>query len=435
MATLVAGDTLSLYNLGQATGQGTTNISLGTIKGSPTAGDNIELGADFAIDTVGAITGFTYAVENTTETYTLGFSGAGTHFSSTIGSTPSNFTWSVPAGSYITVNTNSGATASFNIASMNPQSPSAQSVLQSIQTNTIRVNFADGFNDHIGSGDGYGVNKDKTVYSVDSYDGNSTALCLTLDTIVTLEDGTTIEIGNVEEGMKLKGFSLSGLGTQEGDYLEWYSSELNETEEIVTVKNVVFSFTQKIYNVNNGQINATGEHPFLVKDVNDNNFRFKKVSSLVLGDKLIKFEENSLNEILIESIVEETGVNEIVTIDVEEQDTYLANGFITHNKGGNSHTDLGNPGTPQSFAYTDVNATNKNLTWAAGTSSGTTGVTAYDIDVDDNSDFSSPVYSFSEYSSTTLNVAGLTPGVTYYARVRAIDHGLKSGYATLTFTR
>jgi len=341
MATITSGDTFSLYNLGQATGQGTTNISLGTIKGSPTSGDTIELGADFAIDTVGTISGFTYAVEDTTETYTLGFTGEGTHFLSTIGATAGNFTWSVPAGSYISLNTNSGRNATFNVSTMNPQSPSAQSVLQSIQTHTIRVNFADGFNDHIGSGDGYGVNRDKTVYSVDAYDGNATALCLTVDTPVTLADGSTIEIGDVEEGMELKGFSLSGLGQQEGDYLEWSSNELGESQETVTVKDIVFSFAQRIYNINDGQIKATGEHPFLVKDVNDGQYRFKQVSLLSEGDKLIKFDGSSLVEVNVDSIQEINEVTEIVTIDVEQEDTYLANGFVSHNKGGNTHTDLG----------------------------------------------------------------------------------------------
>ena len=62
------------------------------------------------------------------------------------------------------------------------------------------------------------------------------------------------------------------------------------------------------------------------------------------------------------------------------------------------------PGAPSSFEYNSVDNNNKNLTWEAPTSSGTGGITAYKIQVDNNSDFSSPIFDFDEYSSTTLNV-------------------------------
>ena len=62
-----SGDTLSLKNLGTAvrttaTGSG---VSLNAINGS--AGTEVSLD-DFGIDTVGGVAGFTYVVENTTET-------------------------------------------------------------------------------------------------------------------------------------------------------------------------------------------------------------------------------------------------------------------------------------------------------------------------------------------------------------------------------
>ena len=66
-----AGETLSLNNLAGASGDTqNSNVSLGDIKGSPSAGDNISL-SSFGIDSVGSISGFTYAVESTNETYTL----------------------------------------------------------------------------------------------------------------------------------------------------------------------------------------------------------------------------------------------------------------------------------------------------------------------------------------------------------------------------
>ena len=243
----------SLYNLGQATGQAATNVSLGTIEGSPTAGENIYLAQDYKIDSVGSITGYTYAVENTNETYTLGFTGAGSDFSK-ISSRSANFTWSVPAGSTISLDSNNGSSAVFSVS--NRTNAPTQTILQNVSSNTIRVVFADGFNL---DATGYNTNKDKTVYSVDSYDGNSTALCLTADTPVTLADGSILEIGDIEEGMKLKGYSIDGLlPSSEMNFLDWNSETLDVSEIEVTVQNIVYSFSEKIYNINNGTLKFEG---------------------------------------------------------------------------------------------------------------------------------------------------------------------------------
>ena len=77
----------------------------------------------------------------------------------------------------------------------------------------------------------------------------------------------------------------------------------------------------------------------LVKDSSDSLFRFKSVSQLQVGDKLIKGENGVITEVDINSISLVEDTTEIVSIDVEQDDTYMVNGYITHNKGGNSHTD------------------------------------------------------------------------------------------------
>ena len=160
MATLSSGDTLSLNDLAGANGvtQG-ANVSLGSIKGSPQANDDIAL-SKFAVDTIGSMSGFTYAVEDTTETYTISSAGGGTHFASKNGSYSGNVTWTIPVGSKISLNTNSGLSATFDVSSM--KNAATQTILQGAEQHTIRGVFSDGFNDHIGSGAGYGANKDKT---------------------------------------------------------------------------------------------------------------------------------------------------------------------------------------------------------------------------------------------------------------------------------
>jgi hypothetical protein len=422
MATLESGDTLSLNNLAGATGftQG-ANVSLGTIKGSA-----VSTGlSSYAVDSITAFTGFTYAVEGTSETYTLGTTGGGDNFSQ-ISSRGANVTWGITGGDKLSVSANNGISATISVGNM--ENLPAQTVLQPILSHTVSATFVDGYNDHIGVPAGYNSPFTKTVYSVDSYDGNSSALCLTIDSPVTLADGTIVEAGDLNEGDLLKGFSIGGLGEDsDGTFLDWSSNSLSTTPKDVTIVNLTYSFASRYYDVNDGEITATAEHPMLVKDSVSGDYLFKEMFNLVVGDKLVKGDGTEVDITSIETVQK---TSEIISIDVESEDTYMVNGYITHNKGGNTHTDLPAPGAPTSLAYSSPN-----VTWVAPSSTGTTGITAYDIQLDNDSNFSSPIFDVTEWSSTEVEVNTLTTSGTWYIRVRAIDHGLAGTWASTSFVR
>jgi hypothetical protein len=211
---------------------------------------------------------------------------------------------------------------------------------------------------------------------------------------------------------------------------------LGETQKNVTVVNVTYSFSNKIYNINDGEIKGTSEHPMLVKDASSGKYKFKELVRLEIGDKLIKEVDSVLTEVEIVSIIIEAADVEIVSLDVEAQDTYLVNGYVTHNKGGNSHTDLAAPDVPTDIAW---NNSTKTLSWTAPSSVGTTGITAYNWEINTNSGFgaSGIVVQRTQWSSTsiaTTSVTTLNNGTEYYFRVQAIDQGLPGTYGTLTFT-
>src|SRR5210317_1166238 len=230
MATLSSGDTLSLANLRDSTAASAASIS--SVMGStPSAGSNISF-SSFAIDSVGSLSGFTYGVENTSETYTLSFSGAGSNHDAKLAQYSGNFTWSVAAGSTITIGCSEHKSATITFSDR----ANSSGVLNSVASNTLRVVYDEPYNGHIGAGNGMNSNKDKTVYAVDSYDGNSAALCLTADSPILLADGTIVDAGDLEEGDVLKGYSLSGLDADsDGNFLQWYSSELGEVGKDVSV--------------------------------------------------------------------------------------------------------------------------------------------------------------------------------------------------------
>lgn len=439
MATVNSGNTLSLNNLAAATDESTK--SLGSCAGSTATPISMSAFAIDGVDVATSLSGFTYVVESTAEDYVLGFTNPGGRFEK-ISQQKKNFDWSV-------TNNIAGATSLFTSASYSQAAAGSGSitltagdmansgVLIGATAHTLRVTFADGYNDHIGTIGGYNVEMTKTIYSVDSYDGNAAALCLVSDSPIMKSDGTIVEVGDLSAGDVLSGYSLSGLSEDsDSNFLEWESDSLGETQKNVTVVNVTYSFSNKIYNINDGEIQGTSEHPMLVKDASSGKYKFKELVRLEIGDKLIKEVDSVLTEVEIVSIIIEAADVEIVSLDVEAQDTYLVNGYVTHNKGGNSHTDLAAPDVPTDIAW---NNGTKTLSWTAPSSVGTTGITAYNWEINTNSGFvaAGQVAVRNQWSTTTIavpSIVTLNNGTEYYFRVQAIDQGLPGTYGTLTFT-
>ena len=435
MATVNSGNTLSLNNLAAATDESTK--SLGTVAGSTAT--PISMSA-FAIDAVGTTSGFTYVVESTAEDYILGFTNPGGRFTK-ISQQKKNFDWSVTKDgggtSIFTSASYSQAAAGSGSITLTAGDMANSGVLIGATAHTLGVTFADGYNDHIDTAGGYNVEITKTIYSVDSYDGNAAALCLVSDSPIMKSDGTIVEVGDLSAGDVLSGYSLSGLSEDsDSNFLEWESDSLGETQKNVTVVNVTYSFSNKIYNINDGEIKGTSEHPMLVKDASSGKYKFKELVRLEIGDKLIKEVDSVLTEVEIVSIIIEAADVEIVSLDVEAQDTYLVNGYVTHNKGGNSHTDLAAPDAPTDVAW---NNGTKTLSWTAPSSVGDTGITAYNWEINTNSGFGAAgqVAVQNQWSTTTIavpSIVTLNNGTEYYFRVQAIDQGLPGTYGTLTFT-
>ena len=430
-----AGETLSLNNLAGATDNTqNSNVSLGSIKGSPSAGDDITL-SSFGIDTVGQIDGgFTYQVEGTSEDIELLFTGKGGNFTSHIENQVGNFTWAVTPifrgnmfkSGYIEIQANGNEKSKRRLAvsGMTPQGMSSQTLLTGSMEHTISVTFNDGFNDHAS---GHGVARTLTVHAVDSYDGNASALCLLPDTPITLQNGTTKLAEDIIEGDVLKGWHLNGLDTGSEDSWEsWTQDTLGGNYQDVTVQDVVFSFAQKFYTFN-GELTTTWEHPLFVSASEDGKYKFKEAGTITTNDKLIKSISGSLSVVNIDSIDLTTETQEIISLNVENADTYISNGYISHNKGGASHTDFAGPGMPQNLSFSGGV-----LSWSAPTPNANTGgITAYDVQIDNNSNFSSITLEYTEYSSTSISLTSQLSAGTYYARVRAIESGLKSNYMTI----
>ena len=120
-------------------------------------------------------------------------------------------------------------------------------------------------------------------------------------------DGTIVEVGDLSAGDVLSGYSLSGLSEDsDSNFLEWESDSLGETQKNVTVVNVTYSFSNKIYNINDGEIKGTSEHPMLVKDASSGKYKFKelvkeeviKVIERIMSSRVENYDDDKLHDFL-----------------------------------------------------------------------------------------------------------------------------------------
>ena len=181
----------------------------------------------------------------------------------------------------------------------------------------------------------------------DSYGGLG---CLGIGTSITMADGTTKNIEDVNVGDTIRSATVPGMpldfdeedtwsvwsGTPHGNppgsvwATAYYDiQEMNRvTPASASVMDIYFDYYDNYYLIN-GSLKATYEHPFFV--LRDGNYHFKTTVSLLLGDKLFKtnneFEIIETLEFVNESL-------ETVNLNVENLDVYFGGGYLMHNVHG-----------------------------------------------------------------------------------------------------
>ena len=140
-----------------------------------------------------------------------------------------------------------------------------------------------------------------------------------------MADGSTKNIEDLVIGDQVKNLTIEGLDTSEDAYKTWSTEQINTTPSTSTVIAIYPDNYTSYYRINN-LLNITFEHPVLVKQ--DNEYSFKEVSALRVGDHLLN-KDGEWIEILTKELITEA-VN-VYNINVESQDTYFANGILIHN--------------------------------------------------------------------------------------------------------
>ena len=322
---------LSLGNLYRAT-QGSTRTSQAVSMNAMNAAAGTQAAfTSFAVDSITRnLPTFTYIVESTEESATFSFGTQGSLHGARVGSVAANYSVTFDNANFSVGSPTLGASPSFPIT---PASIAAANYSEA--SSILSMTYADGYNLNATN---YNVASTKTLYAVDVYNTiNQPDFCLLFGTKVTLANGNEINIEDLNVGDSIRAWQPDGLPDEsqslESDQLDWrfyLQKRLLGDNLNVVVNDITFNFAEGYYSINNGLINATGTHPLYVYDSEIAKYHFKNTETLLPGDKLV----NGIgDEVEITNIEIITADVEIVTINVENADVFLANNFVSHNKG------------------------------------------------------------------------------------------------------
>lgn len=323
---------LSLGNLFRAV-SGSVRTGAVSLSGLAGGGTNINL-QSFSVDAVTASVLFTYIVEGTSESASFSFTSQGSRHQTKVAPVVANYFVSSSQFTTGSLTTGTGVSSfAFTAGTI------AGSNYGTERTDTMVLKYEDGYNVNATN---YNSNINVTLILVDVYNTiNEPDFCLVFGTKVKLEDGTEINVEDLNVGDKIKAWVPNGLPDEnqdsESENVDWSLYQLEELSgaaQNVIVEDLTFNFADGYYSINGGVINATGTHPIYVWCSDIEKYKFKTIEEIKVGDKLVKYtEENGEEEIVVDTIdyIEES--TEIVTINVENSDVFISNDLISHNKG------------------------------------------------------------------------------------------------------
>jgi hypothetical protein len=326
---------LSLGNLYRAT-QGSARTSQAVSMNAMNAAAGTQAAfTSFAVDSITRnLPTFTYIVESTTESATFSFGTQGSLHGARVGSVAANYTVSFDNANFSVGTATLGASPSFPIT---PASIAASNYSEA--QSVLSMKYADGYNLNATN---YNVASTKTLYAVDVYNTiNQPDFCLLFGTKVQLTNDTEINIEDLNVGDTIKAWVPNNLPDEsqspDSENVEWrfHMLETNGgSYQEVIVSDIVFNFASGYFSINDGLIKSTGTHPIWVWDAEIEKYRFKLAEDILPADKIVKYDDiNGVQEIEVYNIEIVNEDVEIVTLNVENFDVYLANGIISHNKG------------------------------------------------------------------------------------------------------
>lgn len=162
--------------------------------------------------------------------------------------------------------------------------------------------------------------------------------CHLAGTEILMSDGTTKLVEELVAGDMVASYGFNGLSQEELAWLEWSTTDNDfvataGTSEVKSIGVNQYTAYRKINtSVKDDHIRITHEHPVLVNRSGE--IRYMSVRHLQSGDKLYyRYDNGTVGwvDFLSMETVQTEDIFTTYTLDVEAEDSYLANGLVAHN--------------------------------------------------------------------------------------------------------
>ena len=161
--------------------------------------------------------------------------------------------------------------------------------------------------------------------------GGSGGGCHLAGDLLTLANGETKKVEDIVLGDTLLSLAINGLSDVETIYREFNVSAADYSDEYTNavVNDIYVDTYSSYYDINNGELQLTLEHPVLVL-TSGNRVVFKVIKDVLVGDSML----NQNNEwVLVNSnvLVQTEAPFTTYAFNVENKDVYFASGILVHN--------------------------------------------------------------------------------------------------------
>ena len=170
-----------------------------------------------------------------------------------------------------------------------------------------------------------------TTYVSTGGGGGGGGGCHLAGDLLTLANGETKKVEDIVLGDTLLSLAINGLSDVETIYREFNVSAADYSDEYTSavVNDIYVDTYSSYYDINNGELQLTLEHPVLVK-TSDDRVVFKVIKDVLVGDSML----NQNNEwVLVNSnvLVQTEAPFTTYAFNVENKDVYFASGILVHN--------------------------------------------------------------------------------------------------------
>ena len=165
--------------------------------------------------------------------------------------------------------------------------------------------------------------------SFGNFSNFSDGYCFATGSLVSMADGTEKVIENIVVGDVLKTFNIIGM-PDSNDPL-WYTFTINDISgSVISTTNVLHikNGTELSHYLINNTIQVTHEHKIFIK--RNGTWSWIAVENIIVGDMYL---DANIQEQPIISIIQVNEPISVVTLNTEENDTYIACGMYNHNVG------------------------------------------------------------------------------------------------------